>query len=188
MSLTSLNIASLGHLDGGANPALNFAVLGLLRDDGDAPPPITPAGGGGIRKIARKKQARQRIQHVRDVVDAMRKGREGERLDVMRAEAIEIAEAEDMEVQAERLRRASTLKDVRAGVKALAQAANAEIKRLVDAENSRIEREQAIRQEKERQRIARDARIDQVIAAERERITALRQENEDIAIALLLAI
>lgn len=192
MSLTSLNIATRGALDRAETVALNIAVRGLLRGEIEIPPEPTPEppsqGGGGSRsKLKTRQAARRKIQHIRDVVADMRKGREQERLEALRAEAIDIAE--EVDIEPDRLRAAKTLSEIRAALKSLTKEAGRAVAEL-ELEEQRRQQEKADAAAKVKAEA--DAKIakEQGTWRELHTIRAEREaeliENELVAIALLL--
>lgn len=56
MALTSINIASKGHLDRGDKPTLNEASDGLLRDDGGVPPEPTGSTDWYVSQSPRRRR------------------------------------------------------------------------------------------------------------------------------------
>lgn len=192
MSLTSLNIASRGLIDRGDTPTLTIAVRGFLRGASVVPPipEQRPPGGGSKRRHDR---IRARIVTLREQIERARNTKKAAEIaEASRVEALEIAQAEGLKTEA--LRRADGVKQVLAAVRAIQKQINSEIAVVRrNTEDSRKAREQAIRDEQEKQRADaeraeadRKARFASIITAEEERQAALLAENEDIAIALLL--
>jgi hypothetical protein len=187
-----LSVASRGHLRSGDTPTLTIAVRGFL-DGAAIVPPIPeqrPPGGGSKKR--RREAVRAKIVTLRDQIERARKAKDAQRVEAGRVEALEIAEAEGLKTEA--LRQADSTKEVVAAVRALTKQINAEIAVVRrNTEDSRKAREQAIRDEQEKQRADaeraeadRKARFASIITAEEERQAALLAENEEIAMALLL--
>lgn len=179
MSLTSLNIASRGHLDRGDDTTLNIAVRGFLRGVVVVPPIPDQGRPGGSGS---KKRAQSRIKHIRDIVAASRKKLDDERLRELKAEALAIAEAEGLKTTP--IRDAVGINAVLSAVRGLTKQLNSEV---AQEERFRKTHEQAMQAERTKQAKARSERLGTFLKAEQDRQRAEREENEMIAIALLIA-